>query len=209
MCIRDRNKEGSFTFVDVADDTLESYNGSSIVNQFRIGHVESKVENTNDFTRYVIIIPMNRIFTGQLLNTFMPTFILWCFGYSTLFIDTRYSNDRFIGSGTALLVMVTLLNAITGDLPITSYMKYIDVWFAWHLFSIFSIIVYHVTLGRLHKYFEKPAKNQVLPYRTSDCIESMKRNSTIKINDINNKFAILFPTLNCVFYATYFYWTTN
>ena len=201
-----QKKEGSLTFVE---DQRTFYNGSSIVHQFLIGDVESKIEKTNDFTKYIIIIPMNRIFTGQILNTFIPTFILLCFGYSTIFIDTLYPNDRFIGSGTALLVMVTLLNSVTNELPITSYMKYIDIWFAWHLFSIFSIILFHVTLGRLHKYFQKPTKNQILPYKTLDSIEFMKRNSETKLNDINNIFAILFPTLNCIFYAIYFYFTIN
>ena len=150
---------------------------------------------------------MNRIFTHQLLIIFIPTFILWLFGYSTLFIDIQYSNDRFMGSGTALLVMVTLLNALTNELPKTSYIKYIDLWFVWHLVSNLFIIIYHVSLGRLHKYFGRPMEDQILPYKSSDCVILMKTNSLTKIEKINNNFILVFPVLNSIFYAIYFYMT--
>ena len=99
------SEDKSIRFVD---DGYVLYNGSSSIDQFAIGRMQSNIENYYDFTRYTIIIPMKRIFTHQLLIIFIPTFILWLFGYSTLFIDIQYPNDRFMGAGTALLVMVTL-----------------------------------------------------------------------------------------------------
>ena len=140
-------------------------------------------------------MPLSRIFTNQLLTTFIPTLILWLFGYSTLFIDIEYPNDRFMGAGTSLLVTVTLLNAITNDLPKTSYMKYIDLWFVWHLVSILSIIAYHISLGRLQKFFEKVDENQIVPFKAIDCIKLMKQNGVNKVSRINNTFIIVFPIL--------------
>merc|ERR1712077_38920 len=94
---------------------------------------------------------MSRIFINQLLVNFIPTFLLWSFGYSTLFIDIENSSDRFMGAGTALLVIATLLNAINADMPKTSYLKLIDVWFLWHIFNTFAIIASHIVLDRMRK----------------------------------------------------------
>ena len=201
-----RRKESTITFVD---DGYVLYNGSSNVDQFSIGQMRSEIKNTNASTKYIIVIPMNRMFTNQLLTTFIPTLILWLFGYSTIFIDTQRPSDRFMGAGTALLVIATLLNAINEDLPKTSYVKFIDIWFAWHVASIFAMITYHIILDRVRKYFEKHNGDEVLPFKTKDYLGLMKRNGRNKITRINNSIIMIFPILNSLFYAVYFYITTK
>ena len=191
-----------------------TYKGPENVDQFliEISKMETKVENTELSTRYIITIPMSRIYTHQLLITFVPTFILWLFGYSTLFIDIQYSNDRFMGAGTALLVMVTLLNAVTNELPETSYTKLIDYWFLWHLLLIFCTIVFHVVLGRIQNNMEAPTNSNIitpLPYKHMDAIKLMEINSMSKTTKINNAAIMIFPILNGIFYAIYFYCTLS
>ena len=104
------------------------YNGERIIDQFSIGNIHSEATYSNASTELKVIIPMSRIAINQFLNTFFPTVILWLFGYSTLFIEPNENGfaNRFMGSGTALLVMATLINAVKGDLPKTAYMKFID-----------------------------------------------------------------------------------
>ena len=152
---------------------------------------------------------MKRIFTNQLLTAFIPTIILWLYGYSTLFIDPDRHIDRFMGAGTALLVVATLLNAINGDLPKTSYMKYIDLWFIWHVISIFLMIVYHVSLGRLQKYIEMPKDDEVIPFKATDYMRQLKTKARNTITLIDTNFILAFPILNSIFYAVYFYVTLN
>ena len=189
-----RSRETTISFVD---DGYILYDGSSIVDQFTIGKMNSEIKNTNESTKYIIVIPMNRIFTNQLLTTFIPTCILWLFGYATLFIDTENPSDRFMGAGTALLVTATLLNAISGDLPKTSYMKFIDLWFVWHVVSIFAMIIYHIILNSTRKYFEKSITDS-LPFQATRYATSRK------VTKINNIFIIVFPILNSLFYGIYF-----
>jgi hypothetical protein len=140
------------TVLTIVEDEPIAYNGPAILDQFEIGFMTSKIENTHQHTKYTIIIPMNRIFTHQLLRTFIPTFIFWLLGYSTLFIDTDHPGDRFKGSVTVMLVLTTLINIVNGDLPSTSYMKLIDFWFVWHIVIIFVIIIYHILLERMIKH---------------------------------------------------------
>ena len=151
---------------------------------------------------------MSRNAINQFLNTFFPTVILWSFGYSTLFIepDENGFNNRFMGSGTALLVIATLINAVKSDLPKTAYTKFIDIWFLWHVLSVFIVIVYHIVLDRIRKRFEDQmnVEEDVFEYETQD--ESSKNeSSSIKIRKINKALIVLFPTVNCIFYSVYFY----
>ena len=151
---------------------------------------------------------MSRNPINQFLNTFFPTVILWSFGYSTLFIhpDENGFNNRFMGSGTALLVISTLINAVKSDLPKTSYTKFIDIWFLWHVLSVFIIIVYHIVLDRIRKNLDdqKRMEDDVDEHEVDNGNATIGSIS-IKIEQINKGIIILFPSLNGIFYIVYFY----
>ena len=184
------------------------YSGERIIDQFSIGKIHSEATYSNASTEFKVIIPMSRIAINQFLNTFFPTVILWLFGYSTLFIDPNQNgfDNRFMGSGTALLVVATLINAVKSDLPKTAYTKFIDIWFLWHVISIFSTIVYHIALDRLRKKLENQNKNadEVFEYE-EDGENALDTPNTRMINNINKCLIVLFPTLNGIFYIVYFY----
>ena len=184
------------------------YSGERTIDQFSIGKIHGEVFYSNESTSFKVIIPMSRIPINQFLNTFFPTVILWLFGYSTLFIDPNQNgfDNRFMGAGTALLVVATLINAVKGDLPKTAYTKFIDVWFLWHVISIFTIIVYHIALDRLRKMLESQDKkaDEVFEYE-EDFENALDTPHTRMINKINKCLIILFPTLNGIFYIVYFY----
>ena len=101
-----------------------------------------------------------------------------------------------------MLVLTTLLNVVNGDLPKTSYMKYIDLWFVWHIGMVFGVTIYHVAL-------------QVIGRNSKSCQEtdleineeySQPHQKLVKINDYA---MIIFPAVNGVFYGIYFYSTVN
>ena len=195
------------TMLHIVEDGPIIYNGASIVDQFLIGSIHSITNTTKRHTKYIFVIPMSQIFTNQLLMTFIPSFLLWLFGYSTLFIDIEHSSDRFMGAGTALLVIATLLNAINSDLPKTSYMKFIDLWFLWHIFNIFAIIAYHIVLDRMRKHFRKLDEDSVQHFETAYDGNGTEKEGTNKISKINHVVIMVFPFLNGIFYGIYFYLT--
>ena len=183
------------------------YSGEAIIDQYAIGKISSFVTSINDSARFNIVMPMKRIPTNQFLSTFFPSVILWLFGYSTLFIEPTEQGfeNRFMGSGTALLVIATLINAVKSDLPKTSYMKFIDIWFLWHVVSVFAIIVYHIVLERMRSYLEKAteAENQVLHFKEDDTAYC-KILGVKSINNINKAMIYVFPILTVSFYVVYF-----
>ena len=184
------------------------YIGDTIIDQFEFGQIQSKVLNSNESTKLIVIISMSRIPINQFLNTFFPTVILWLFGYSTLFIEPNENgfDNRFMGSGTSLLVIATLINAVKSDLPKTAYTKFIDIWFLWHVLSVFTIIIYHIVLDRIRKNLESENENDddVFEYQQDDKYALDAPIST-KVKRINKVLSVLFPTLNVIFYIVYFY----
>ena len=181
------------------------YDGPPIVDQFSIGKIYINTKYSEKSARFTIHIHMIRNFTNQLLNTFIPTLILWLFGYSTLFIDMSDFGDRFMGAGTSLLVIATLFSAISNDLPKTSYMKFIDIWFLWHNISILAIISFHILMNRFGTYLEKLANNEVTPSKAMVWITSTRLYRMKAINQVNNIVTMAFPILHVLFYAMYFH----
>ena len=180
------------------------YEGPTVIDQFSIGNIDSNIEQSAESTRYTITIHGIRNYTNQLLNTFIPTLILWLFGYSTLFIDMSNFSDRFVGAGTSLLVIATLFAAISSDLPKTSYMKLIDIWFLWHNISILTIIVYHIILNKLQMHLETLVHDDVTPFEAMNRIKLTKLEWMLALRRGNNIFIMTFPFLNVLFYAIYF-----
>ena len=200
-------RQDTDTVIRFVEDEPIVYIGPPIVDQFLVGSIQSRINNTDHQTQYVFTIPMRRMFINQLLKTFLPTNLLWLFGYSTLFIDIENPSDRFMGAGTALLVIATLLNAINADMPKTSYLKLIDVWFLWHIFNTFAIIAYHIVLDRMRKQFQTADADEIKVFnlrgvkRDEDVIEVERSSKIRKINDLA---IIIFPLLNGIFYFVYF-----
>ena len=188
------------TALSFVGDTFVRYEGPSFVHQFSIGRIKSNINNTDESTKFIITVPMMRIVTNQLLNKFIPTFLLWLFGYATIFIDLDNFSDRFMGSATALLVMATLLNSINADLPKTSYMKLIDLWFLWHVVSLFAILIYHIVIDRVCNHLEaKTTKSEVVSF------SSLVEEKYITFRRLNILVISSFPILNFIFYIIYFY----
>ena len=181
------------------------YQGPNVVDQFRIELVRSEAMNIEKNSEYMITIQFKRIFTNQLYKTFIPSFIFWMLGYSTLFIAIEQSGDRFRGSVTVMLVFVTLLNVVSGELPETSYMKSIDFWFAWHIGILFLITLYHIALQRMMSYLLATSLSRLGSYPHTDIEKNEAREyMSERISEINDFATIIFPCINGVFYGVYF-----
>ena len=149
---------------------------------------------------------MKRTFTNQLLTTFVPTFILWLLAYATLFINTEHSSDRLMVAVTTLLVLAALLSAINNDMPKTSYIKFLDIWFAWHITSIFGLIAFHIGLDS--RDIVKQRGNRVA---TQFILVGFKKrklypkaNKRMSKEAVNRNAIIITPIINAIFYLVYF-----
>ena len=76
------------------EDGPVRYHGECYVSQFSIGTINQSISNEDDKAAFNFTIAMARNFRNQILTTFVPSFVLWLFGYSTLFIDPDESLFR-------------------------------------------------------------------------------------------------------------------
>ena len=221
----------------VEDDPPIIYNGENKKGQFYIGPLSATTTSNEKETRFILSIHMDRIFNDQMINTFLPIFMLWLLAYSTLFINIENFTDRFMGTVTSLLVLAALLASINTSLPRTSYFKCIDFWFSWYLVNIFSFVIFHIVLNMDHSSRKDVASTvpnnlttKQLPLKirigkktimrsaekTSNMFEkvsgknqSTKEESTEYKYRMNKKAIIFFPILILCFNVIYFVSTTH
>ena len=114
--------------------------------------VDSKVmyNNTNATQNEIYVyIKLRRKLSHHIFNTYIPTFCLAMIAGFTLFIDESHFEATIMVTLTSMLVIYTLYQSITANLPQTSYMKMIDVWIATCLIVPFIIIAIHITLDHM------------------------------------------------------------
>ena len=188
------------------------YLGPPNVHQFTVGEIATTIENSNESSKYIFSIALNRNFTNQLIATFIPTFILLLLAYSTLFINIEHSSDRLMVTVTSLLVFAALLDSINQDLPKTSYIKYVDMWFVMHITGIFIMIIYHIILDSIsngtNHYHGIRIVNAVAPIAVEDRKEKKGSIKRLTKENINKVATIIIPFIYTCFYAIYFYKTT-
>ena len=108
------------------DSEWIKYNGPKTIDQFTIEMITSKTGLDVGQTWFIYRISMQGNYMSQVISTFFPTCLLWLLAYFTIFIYIDNFNNRFMGSVTFLLVLVSLHGSIVNGLPKTTYFKYID-----------------------------------------------------------------------------------
>ena len=93
--------------------------------QFQLGQVTASVIND---TLLIMKIPLRRIYSYHMATTFYPTFCLLTIACLTLFIDPNHFQATIALSLTTMLVMQTLQENISDDLPKTATIKLVDIW---------------------------------------------------------------------------------
>ena len=97
--------------------------------------------NTNSTQNRIIVhIKLQRILWNHIYNTYIPTFCLVTIATSTLFIDESHFEATIMVALTSMLVIYTLHQSISANLPLTSYMKMIDIWLFCGLIVPFIVI---------------------------------------------------------------------
>ena len=112
------------------------------LNQYRVGRLVPSLTKGNQ--SLVIDIPLRRRFHFHLTSTFLPTLCLLTIACLTLFIDEGHFEATIMVSLTTMLVMQTLQQSISEDLPKTAYIKMVDLWLIFGLivpFVVFLVLV--------------------------------------------------------------------
>ncbi len=110
--------------------TLELDNITSVktveANYYAYGGFEVVSARKGDFLE--IQMSLDRRWKFYIASTFLPSSCLMAVAILTLFVDESHFEATIMVALTAMLVMQTLYQSVSGTLPSTAYLKMIDLW---------------------------------------------------------------------------------
>ena len=158
--------------------------------------VDSKVmyNNTNATQNEIYVyIKLRRELSHHIFNTYIPTFCLAMIAGFTLFIDESHFEATIMVALTSMLVIYTLHQSISSNLPQTSYMKMIDIWLFSGLIVPFIIICILVVLDHL----KLKESNEVIDLKKEG--KKTKWNSKMFLKTMQ----IVLPSTTCILCLIY------
>ena len=169
--------------------------------------VDSKVmyNNTNATQNEIYVyIKLRRELSHHIFNTYIPTFCLAMIAGFTLFIDESHFEATIMVALTTMLVIYTLHQSISANLPQTSYIKMIDIWLFTGLITPFVIITILVIMD----YLIIRETNQVTDMRTKGkCKNKWNASTFLKCMQIilpitTGIFTIVYWIIGLLYYYT-------
>ncbi|XP_064116511.1 uncharacterized protein LOC135222327 [Macrobrachium nipponense] len=131
--------------------------------------------NETQYSSLKVTFELTRRWRMIILTVYLPTTMLQIIGYTTLFVNVVLMDVRMGVSLTTLLVLYTLFSSTSDALPVTAYVKLIDVWFFFCIFFMFFIIVVHVVVEHMVNLAEEKQYKQVLPFDYRRTVEKSVR----------------------------------
>ena len=169
--------------------------------------VDGKVmyNNTNATQNEIYVyIKLRRKLSHHIFNTYIPTFCLAMIAGFTLFIDESHFEATIMVALTTMLVIYTLHQSISANLPQTSYIKMIDIWLFTGLITPFVIITILVIMD----YLIIRETNQVTDMRTKGkCKNKWNASTFLKCMQIilpitTGIFTIVYWIIGLLYYYT-------
>ena len=181
-----------------ADDAV-AYHGPTVLPEFEVDEISYSTKLEMKQTSFTYTIRFHRLYMTHLTSTYFQSFLMWFLAYLTLYIQIEDFSNRFMGTVTALLVLVALLASIVDKLPQTSYFKFIDLWFTFYIINIIFLIMFTVFEDVVLR-----SEKHVLFLNTSVGQEGIKqemgRERAIKYNSVAKMIFPLIVSVFCVFY---------
>ena len=158
------------------------------------------IEHSNawkDIRKMNITIKLKRIPTYHLTSTYIPTLCLIIIAELTLFIDVIHFEATIMVALTAMLVMYTLYQSLSDNLPQTAYLKMIDVWLFAGLMLPFIIICILIAL------------NALVLYENKQVISLRGKKNNLKSKYFIKRMQIVLPVLTVILGLSYMFVAFN
>ena len=136
---------------------------------------------------------IHRDITHHIYMTYIPTLFILIMSLFSLFIGEEHFGATTAVSMTCMLVLYTLYQGIVANMPVTTYMKLLDIWLIFNLAIPFFVFVTLVSWELLKG---KPI-NQVMDYLPSEGWQRKKRYCKLAMQ-------IILPGISALFVLTYF-----
>lgn len=139
------------------------YLGPTSMTKYDVISTKMEVIQLGEVEAIQVTVTLGRKLLGVLLNVFVPTTILNLIGFSTNFYKDAYFESVIAINLTSMLVLVALFVQVNSDLPVTAYIKMVDVWLIFNLIIPFVLIVIHTYMDTLRPGDEKEEEQESQP----------------------------------------------
>ena len=141
--LRVKQKDDSFT--DLQEGDLQLERNAELMQYMIIKYEMKKIKSSN----IVISVTLGRKILSQVLTIYLPSVLIIVVVYSTNFLKQFFFEAIVSVNLTAMLVLTTIFLGVSGDLPTTSYVKYVEVWLLFSLFVPFIYVLLHIYIDNL------------------------------------------------------------
>ncbi|XP_064085616.1 serotonin-gated chloride channel mod-1-like isoform X1 [Macrobrachium nipponense] len=129
--------------IDLENATV-TYSGMKYLLKYEVKNINILLQPSGGYAIMEVTFDLERRYSLLVLTVFLPTFLLMGISYGTLFIKPKDFDTRSMMALTTLLVMYTMFDQVSSNLPDTAYIKMVDLWFFFCIFTIFSVNIIHI-----------------------------------------------------------------
>merc|ERR1719347_1394991 len=103
--------------------------GETVLTQYIVNDWTLEYKNETDPSEGIVMtVVLKRRILNELLTTYLPSFLILTIVYATNFFKDFFFEAVVTVNLTALLVLTTLFISVSSSLPLTAYVKMVDVW---------------------------------------------------------------------------------
>lgn len=110
--------------------------------EYEVGSLTMDQRLAEGYSIAVVSFELGRRYSYYMTSTYLPMTMLLLISYASLFCPRDNRDLRVLMALTTLLVLYSLYQQISDQLPKTSYIKAVDVWCFFSITFIFSQVGY-------------------------------------------------------------------
>ncbi|XP_050690285.1 serotonin-gated chloride channel mod-1-like [Eriocheir sinensis] len=118
-----------------------NYTASTQLLEYSIVEVTAMLTNHSRHSALKVTVRFRRRYGFAILTVYTPSCFFVIIAYLTTFYPLSNLQVRVVIALTAMLVLTTLLNQVSANLPRNSYFKALDIWMFGAIGLIFSILI--------------------------------------------------------------------
>ncbi|XP_069167001.1 glycine receptor subunit beta-type 4-like [Procambarus clarkii] len=135
----------TMVFQSVSSSNTVEYNGTHDLLEYKL----LDITYDNDEENIVLKLHLKSLYDYHVLNSFVPSAIVFLISLTTLFFPLNNFNERIMVSLTVLVVLAALFTQASGASVKTPYFKLLDVWYTSLVALCFSAVVINTIVHAL------------------------------------------------------------
>ncbi|XP_069972834.1 uncharacterized protein [Penaeus vannamei] len=180
------------------------YEGEWQLMEYTIEHFSMLDKNHSKYSQKEVVVRFRRRYGFAILTVYTPSTFFVCIAYLTTFFPVSNLQVRVIIALTAMLVLTTLLNQVSAQLPRNSYFKALDMWMFGAIGLIFSILILQTVVDVVHRKAQENV-TKVVPASEKNVVQFVSENPNTEQRAVRmlKYMQIIFPLLMGVLVLIY------